>query len=67
MIPERVRDQEWNKYAEKLAAAAAKAYRGAEAHDLKAVSEVSDKLDGICAEDVITIQVLIVCSQFLRR
>jgi len=49
MIPERVRDREWIKYAEKLAAAAAKAYRGAEEHDLKAVSEVSDQLDGICA------------------
>jgi hypothetical protein len=49
MIPERVRDREWNKYAEKLAVAAAKAYRGAEDHDLKAVSEVSDQLDGICA------------------
>ena len=49
MIPERVRDGDWNKYAEKLAAAAAKAYRGAEDHDLKVVSEVSDQLDGICA------------------
>jgi hypothetical protein len=49
MIPERVRDPDWNKYAEKLAAAAAKAYRGAEAHDLKVVSEVSDQLDDICA------------------
>ncbi len=49
MIPERVRDRDWIKYAEKLAAAAAKAYRGAEDHDLKAVSEVSDQLDGICA------------------
>lgn len=49
MIPERRRDGEWVQYAAKLGAAAAKAYRGAEAHDLKAVSEVSDKLDGICA------------------
>jgi hypothetical protein len=49
MIPERVRDRDWIRYAEMLAAAAAKAYRGAEAHDLKAVSEVSDRLDGICA------------------
>jgi hypothetical protein len=49
MIPERVRDRDWIRYAEMLAAAAAKAYRGAVDHDLKAVSEVSDKLDGICA------------------
>ena len=48
MIPERVRDREWIKYAEQLAAAAVKAYRGAEAHDLKTVSEVSDQLDDIC-------------------
>jgi hypothetical protein len=49
MIPERRRDREWVRYAARLGAAAGKAYRGAEAHDLKAVSEVSDKLDGICA------------------
>lgn len=49
MIPERVRDQDWIKYAQALAVAAAKAYRGAEDHDLKAVSEVSDRLDAICA------------------
>ena len=49
MIPERVRDPDWNKYAEKLAVAAARAYRGAEDHDLKAVSQVSDELDGICS------------------
>jgi hypothetical protein len=49
MIPERVRDRDWIRYAQMLAAAAAKAYRGAEHHDLKAVSEVSDQLDGICA------------------
>jgi hypothetical protein len=49
MIPERVRDRDWIRYAQMLAAAAAKAYRGAEDHDLKAVSEVSDRLDGICA------------------
>jgi hypothetical protein len=49
MIPERVRDRHWIKHAKKLAAVAAKAYRGAEAHDLKAVSEVSDQLDDICA------------------
>ena len=49
MIPERIRDRDWIKYAQKLAAAATKAYRGAENHDLKAVSEVSDQLDGICS------------------
>jgi hypothetical protein len=49
MIPERVRDQDWNRYVKKLADAANKAYRAAEAHDLKSASEVSDQLDGICA------------------
>jgi hypothetical protein len=49
MIPERARDPEWNPYVKKLADAADKAYRAAEAHDLKSISEVSDRLDGICA------------------
>jgi hypothetical protein len=49
MIPQRVPDAEWNRYVKKLADAADKAYRAAEAHDLKSVSEVSDQLDGICA------------------
>jgi hypothetical protein len=49
MIPQRVRDPDWNRYVKKLADAANKAYRAAEAHDLKSVSEVSDQLDGICA------------------
>lgn len=49
MIPQRVPDPEWNRYVGKLADAANKAYRAAEAHDLKSVSEVSDQLDGICA------------------
>jgi hypothetical protein len=49
MIPERVRDRYWIRFSQALAAAAAKAWRGAEHHDLKAVSEVSDQLDGICA------------------
>jgi hypothetical protein len=49
MIPERVRDQAWNPFAKKLADAANKAYRAAEAHDLKSISEVSDQLDEICA------------------
>jgi hypothetical protein len=49
MIPQRALDADWNRYAGKLAAAAAKAYRAAEEHDLKSVSEVSDQLDGICS------------------
>jgi hypothetical protein len=49
MIPRRVRDADWNPYVRKLADAADKAYRAAEARDLKTVSEVSDQLDGICA------------------
>jgi hypothetical protein len=49
MIPQRTRDRQWNRYVKKLADAADKAYRAAEAHDLKSVSEVSDRLDGICA------------------
>jgi hypothetical protein len=49
MIPQRVRDQDWNRYVGKLADAADRAYRAAEAHDLKSISEVSDQLDGICA------------------
>jgi hypothetical protein len=49
MIPQRVRDPDWNPYVKKLADAANKAYRAAEAHDLKSASEVSDQLDGICA------------------
>ena len=49
MIPQRALDPDWNIYVKKLADAADKAYRAAEAHDLKSVSEVSDQLDGICA------------------
>jgi hypothetical protein len=49
MIPERVRDQAWNPYVKKLADAANKAYRAAEVHDFKSISEVSDQLDEICA------------------
>jgi hypothetical protein len=49
MIPQRVLDPHWNRYAKTLAEAANKAYRAAEAHDLKSISEVSDKLDGVCA------------------
>ena len=49
MIPQRVRDRQWNVYAKKLAEAANRAYLAAEAHDLKSIAEVSDRLDGICA------------------
>jgi hypothetical protein len=49
MIPQRARDPEWSRYARQLAAVADKAYQAAEAHDLKAISEVSDRLNGICA------------------
>jgi len=49
MIPQRARDPAWNGYAKRLADAADKAYRAAEDHDLKAISDVSDRLDGICA------------------
>jgi hypothetical protein len=49
MIPERVRDPQWIVCVQRLAEAANQAYVAAEAHDLKTVSEVSDRLDGICA------------------
>jgi hypothetical protein len=49
MIPQRALDASWNPYVKKLADAADKAYRAAEAHDLKSISEVSDSLDEICA------------------
>jgi hypothetical protein len=49
MIPQRARDPEWNVYVKRLADAANRAYVAAESHDLKTISEVSDRLDGICA------------------
>jgi hypothetical protein len=49
VIPGRALDAEWNAYATKLGDAAGKAYAAAEAHDLKTISEISDRLDGICA------------------
>jgi cytochrome c556 len=49
MIPSRAQDAEWNSYVKKLADAADRAYQAAEVHDLKTVTEVSDRLDGICA------------------
>lgn len=49
MIPQRALDSQWNAYAKRLGEAAGKAYVAAEAHDLNTVSEISDRLDGICA------------------
>jgi hypothetical protein len=49
MIPQRALDPAWDEYAKKLGEAANKAYVAAEAHDLKTISEISDRLDGICA------------------
>jgi hypothetical protein len=49
LIPQRRRDDDWLRYVRNLAAAADQAYRAAEAHDLKSLGEVSDRLDGICA------------------
>ena len=48
-LPERALDAQWNYYVKNLAAAADKAYRAAEAHDLRSISDVSDRLDEICA------------------
>jgi hypothetical protein len=48
-LPQRALDGKWDFYVDKLAAAADEAYQAAEAHDLKTVSQVSDRLDGICA------------------
>lgn len=49
MIPQRALDSQWNAYAKELGEAAGKAYTAAETHDLKTISKVSDRLDGICA------------------
>ncbi len=49
MIPQRVRDPSWIPYVRKLADAADKAYRAAEAHDLNSISEDRAVLDGISA------------------
>jgi hypothetical protein len=49
MIPQRSLDPQWDGYAKRLGDAAAKAYAAAEAHDLKTISEISDRLDGVCA------------------
>jgi len=49
MIPQRALDPQWNAYAKRLGDAAAKAYMAAETHDLKTISAISDRLDGICA------------------
>lgn len=49
MIPQRALDPQWSFYVKNLAEAANEAYLAAEARDLKSISEVSDRLDGICA------------------
>jgi hypothetical protein len=49
MIPQRASDPQWIFYVQKLAKAANEAYVAAEAHNLKSVAEVSDRLDGVCA------------------
>lgn len=49
MIPQRALDSQWNTYAKRLGEAAGRAYVAAEAHDLKTISAISDRLDGICA------------------
>jgi hypothetical protein len=49
MIPQRAIDPAWNDYVRTLADAADRAYHAAENHDLKSISEVSDRLDGICS------------------
>ncbi|HMA49829.1 MAG TPA: hypothetical protein VKP60_08760 [Magnetospirillaceae bacterium] len=49
MIPGRARDGSWYALVRPLAEAADQAYRAAEAHDLKGVSAVADRLDGICS------------------
>jgi hypothetical protein len=49
MIPQRAIDPAWNEYVKKLADAADKAYHAAENHDLRSISEISDRLDGICS------------------
>jgi len=48
-LPERARDAEGSGQVKRVGDAAGKAYRAAEAHDLKSISEVSDELDGVCA------------------
>lgn len=49
MIPQRALDPQWSFYVKNLAAAANQAYLAAEARDLKSISQVSDRLDAICA------------------
>lgn len=49
LIPERVRDDAWTVYVQQLATIAEQAYLAAEHHDLKAISDVSNRLDGVCS------------------
>jgi hypothetical protein len=49
MIPQRTRDPAWNGYVLQLATLAEQAYQAAEKHDLKAIWDVSDRLDATCS------------------
>jgi len=49
LIPDRVRDDAWTGYVRQLAIIAEQAYLAAERHDLKTISDVSDRLDGVCS------------------
>jgi hypothetical protein len=48
-IPQRTADADWNAYVDRLADAAERAYKAAEARDLRGLSDVSDHLDEVCA------------------
>lgn len=49
MIPQRALDADWYTYVQPLAAAAEQAYQAAERRDLKAIADVSDRLDATCS------------------
>lgn len=49
MIPQRALDADWYAYVQPLAAAAEQAYEAAEKHDLKTISDISDRLDAMCS------------------
>ena len=48
-IPQRTPDADWNGYVERLATAAERAYKAAEARDLRTLSDISDHLDEVCS------------------
>jgi hypothetical protein len=48
-IPQRTPDADWNGYVDQLADAAERAYKAAELHDLRALSDISDHLDEVCS------------------